>query len=283
MNLHLKNAIQHLDCHIAEVTAARDRLVEVFGERPGNNPASVQTPERLPAVTAAEAVRLPDKVVTKRRAKRVQRKIGKIKIEVGTPKLSAMHPAMVQAGLKLNEPFTAVNLREMADCALKQAQNAITRWLTNGMIKRVNAGKYRRLAKFAKVAETDPVRAEEPAPVVQNQTAPEPPPQNIPPTPKENQSRLTPATTSEDKLTPLSASGIAIGRKLANVFTADQLATVLPNGKQQAYYFIAQCPSASLRPRCYSVLFRGGAVLSFCNPGSGALATSSMRANASAA
>lgn len=43
-----------------------------------------------------------------------------------------------------------------------------------------------------------------------------------------------------EKLTPYSPKGIALGEQLKATFTMDELAALLPAGKQAAYYFVGQ-------------------------------------------
>lgn len=140
---------------------------------------------------------------------------------------------MLAVGRDLAEPFGAIVLENAAGCARKQASNAITRWLLNGFIKRVDAGKYRRLAKFpgGKEVGLD----------VNRPPSSRPPPQGAGEVVPAAVAKETPALAGTTvKLTPYSEEGVKLGKGLKSEFTPDTLAALLPGGKPAAYYWVAQ-------------------------------------------
>jgi len=166
-----------------------------------------------------------------------------------------MSEVMLKAGAKLNEPFGMADLRAESGCETKEASNAITRWKLNGMIKQVEKGRYRRLAAFGKamgaggrageVSRETHETTRETRVLHQESEGARPTEKPAGGTPGGAQPALPgpkppEGGTTNEKLTPYSARGIAVGRSLKAVFSMTDLAALLPQGLPSAYYFVAQ-------------------------------------------
>lgn len=226
MNLHLKNAVQALDLHIMEAQAARETLVRLMT----NEEASP-----VAAPVAAATVQTDG-----RNGQKEQKK--KAPPLAGGDALSPMSEGMLKLGLKIREPFDAEKLAGFVGCTTKHAANAISRWHINKFVDRVGRGVYQRTTKFpgAKVVplpEPEPSPSEPEKKTVENRGAR---PSGVSYGTANDGGGPATMPVIEEKLTPYSPKGVALGKQLKTVFTMDELSALLPNGKQQAYYFASQ-------------------------------------------
>lgn len=133
---------------------------------------------------------------------------------------------------RLTEPFSPTDLMDAAGMGKSAACSVLTRFKDKGWLNNPGHGKWERTKLFPRDNTPEKVtdlrgRRDTFETVVEIAN------------PQPAKPKLA-APPDESKITPFSIKAIELGRKLKQVFTIEELATLLPGEKQAAYYWTKQ-------------------------------------------
>src|ERR1043166_4396021 len=157
MSIHLKNAVQHLDAHIAELTLVRDGLAALLSPDTVTLPV-VQTPE-------------PPEPVNRQDAKAQRKGNGPAALKASpwhgggrkatrtvsaNAPMTATHPRMIQLARAFKEPFGLAEVVAAGVTDTKRAGNILTNWALKKWIHRVGRKATRTVSANAPMTATHP-------------------------------------------------------------------------------------------------------------------------------
>ena len=153
MKAHIEQTLADLGSEITRITTLRDTLLAHYGSLvpiphiTPDLPSSIPSPrgEVAPGF-AGTTTRLnrPSSIPSPRGEGRVRGNSNRRK----SPARTAGAQLVIDAVAKLSQPFTGYDITTVTQLTKNGAGSAITRWHTNGWLKKIALGQYERTAKF---------------------------------------------------------------------------------------------------------------------------------------